>query len=95
MLHVSLTWDSRLINIAHICAASKQSGLQGKQTHLGRARRHADIRTTMSVCGDIVMDEMAVAGNVTRLALKTAMKRQGNRAHPLILAEASGGRTHR
>jgi integrase len=32
--------------------------------------RHADIRTTMNVYGDIVTDEMAVAsGKVTRLAL--------------------------
>jgi len=32
--------------------------------------RHADIRTTMNVYGDVVTDEMAVAGRkVTRLAL--------------------------
>jgi integrase len=32
--------------------------------------RHADIRTTMNIYGDIVTDEMAVAsGKVTRLAL--------------------------
>ena len=32
--------------------------------------RHADIRTTLNVYGDIVTDEMAVAsGKVTRLAL--------------------------
>jgi integrase len=32
--------------------------------------RHADIRTTMNIYGDIVTDEMAVAsGRVTRLAL--------------------------
>jgi integrase len=32
--------------------------------------RHADVRTTMNVYGDVVTDEMAVAsGKVTRLAL--------------------------
>jgi isocitrate/isopropylmalate dehydrogenase len=32
--------------------------------------RHADIRTTMNIYGDIVTDEMAVAsGKVARLAL--------------------------
>jgi len=32
--------------------------------------RHADIRTTMNVYGDIVTDEMSVAsGKLTRLAL--------------------------
>ena len=32
--------------------------------------RHADIRTTMNIYGDVVTDEMAVAlGKVTRLAL--------------------------
>ena len=32
--------------------------------------RHADIRTTMNIYGDVVTDEMSVAcGKVTRLAL--------------------------
>ena len=32
--------------------------------------RHADIRTTMNIYGDVVTDEIAVAsGKVTRLAL--------------------------
>jgi integrase len=39
--------------------------------------RHADIRTTMNIYGDVVTDEMAVAsGKVTRLALNGRWKRQ-------------------
>ncbi len=38
-----------------------------------RLMRHADIRTTMNVYGDIVTDEMAIAsGKVSRLALNGA-----------------------
>jgi hypothetical protein len=61
--------------------------------------RHADIRTTINIYGDVVTDEMAVAsGKVTRLALngrETAGKRQGSRAKAFVLAEACASRTHR
>jgi integrase len=45
--------------------------------------RHADIRTTMDIYGDVVTDEMSVAcGKVTRLALNG---RGNGRERPLSL----------
>jgi integrase len=53
--------------------------------------RHADIRTTMDVYGDVVTDEMTVAsGKVTRFALNG----RESELTPFVLAEASGSRTH-
>ena len=61
-----------------------------------RLMRHADIRTTMNVYGDIVTDEMSVAsGKVAGLALSGTGTTARERNNPFILAEASGGRTHR
>jgi hypothetical protein len=53
-----------------------------------RLMRHADIRTTMNVYGDIVTDEMSVAsGKVAGLALN------GTGAQQPLYFGGSGGRT--
>jgi hypothetical protein len=57
--------------------------------------RHADIRTTMNTHGDVVTDEMSVAGKNHSFGSQWQVTCPFSAAKALVLAEASGSRTHR
>ena len=73
----TLEWAAKQAGVGHVSSHTfrhtHRTWLDSVGTPVGvqqRLMRHADIRTTMNIYGDVVTDEMTVAnGKVTRLAL--------------------------